>query len=828
MGKRIKQYTGASKTDAVTERELRNKEIAYRAAAEGIVLLKNENDTLPMRPGKVALYGAGAEKTVKGGVGSGEVNERHNVSILEGMEAAGFEVTTKAWIQDYKAQYDSVFTNADKLKLRDMFDINIMDNLPLLPYGRKITDEDIEKNGCDTAIYVVARQAGEGADKKIEKGEFDLSDIEIFNIKKIAANYKKTILVINSGSYMNLSSLDEVGISALIFYCQQGMEGGRAFADIISGKVNPSGKLTDTWAKTYDDIPFGNEYSYLSGDTTQEYYREGIYVGYRYFDTYQVEPRYHFGFGLSYTTFDIKCAGAELEKEKVIMRINVRNTGRYAGKEVIQIYVSAPDGHLKKEYQRLVGFAKTRELQPGEEQILTVTFNMGYCASYCEESASYVLEEGDYIIRVGNASDKTQPYAVVKTDEKAIVSKNKNICVPDKEISEITPIVRLNESNLEDAIVLILKTEDIRTDNVKYETPTVYSDEQVDAVMKKFTVKDMIEVCGGSGVMGLLSTKKNFTPGAVGRTTDKLYRKGLINVNLSDGPTGLRIMRVSALSRWGNLKFVAGNNLISIMDIMPDWLMKPLRANEKKDRLLYQYATAFPVGTALAQGWNEELCEEIGRAVSDEMDDYNITFWLGPAMNIHKNPLCGRNYEYMSEDPVLTGKIAAAIVRGVQSISGNYVTIKHFACNNAEDNRNHSNSNVNERALREIYLKGFEIAVREGKAKAVMTSYNLINGIYTANRYDLCTSLLRNEWGFDGVVMTDWWATGKDCGRNDLAIMAGNDLIMPGGGAGKKEILKSLKAGTLTEEKVRRSCANIVRSIVHSNVTKKVKPEMFV
>lgn len=823
----MRNLHGASTLQDVTQRETENAEIAYRAALEGIVLLKNDSDCLPVSPCRIALFGAGVTHTVKGGSGSGEVNERQSVDIYDGMINAGFKITTGKWLEEYEEDYDNGYK---EWKHSHQGLASLTDGMAqpyMLPYGREVSDEDIAESDCDTAIYVVSRQAGEGDDKRLENGEFDLSASEIKSIKKLASSYKKSILVINSGSYMNLESIEDAGVSAVIFFCQQGMEGGRAFADIITGKVSPSGKLTDTWAKKYSDIPFGDEYSYRSGKEPIENYREGIYVGYRYFDTFSVEPRYHFGYGLSYTEFKMQTLSVKLDNNKVSVSVRVENTGVYTGKEVVEIYGSAPAGKLPKEYQRLVGFAKTRELAPGENEILTLDFDIYMLASFSEEGASYVLEAGDYIIRVGEASNTTEAAAVITLDKTAVIYRNRNICKPAERIEEIIPVTRENTADLSRATRLELKASDITAQTIEYKTPEVYSDEAVDAIMDRLTDKELIEVCSGEGMLGMLSTEKLFTPGAVGRTTSKLYSKGLINVNLADGPAGLRLLRESAINKHGKLKMIRGSYLMSFLETFPEFLLSFVHADPKKDTVIYQYTTAFPVGTALAQSWNTELVEQVGRAVSCEMEEYNITYWLAPAMNIHKNPLCGRNFEYLSEDPLLTGKIAAAITRGVQSIEGNYVTIKHFACNNAEFNRTHSDSRINERALREIYLKGFEICIRDSKAKSVMTSYNLLNGTYTPDIYDTCTACLRNEWGFDGVVMTDWYSTNRGLGRNDLAIKAGNDLIMPGGRSYKKEIQRGLESGVITRTDLRRAAANIIRSIVHSSVAKKVKPEMF-
>ena len=307
-------------------------------------------------------------------------------------------------------------------------------------------------------------------------------------------------------------------------------------------------------------------------------------------------------------------------------------------------------------------------------------------------------------------------------------------------------------------------------------------------------------------------------PGSVGNTTSKFWDRGLANVALCDGPAGLRIQKHSTITKNGKVKAVS--LAMSTFEAFPGFVKKLMCGNPEKETSLYQYCTAFPVANALAQTWNKELVELVGKAIYREMKEYGCTYWLAPAINIHRNPLCGRNFEYFSEDPRLTGLMAAAITKGVQQEDGYYVTVKHFACNNQEDNRNYVSSNLSERALREIYLRGFEYAVRDGGAKSIMTSYNRVNGVYAPNSHDLCTKALRNEWGFDGVVMTDWFSTNRGQGNNALAMAAGNDLIMPGGGSFKKEILAGVKSGLIQEEDVRRCCANVVKSIFASAIQK--------
>lgn len=410
-----KLLTKASYSSEANEREKRNLKVAYEAACESIVLLENDG-ALPIHGKKVALYGAGASHTIKGGTGSGEVNERHSVTVLEGMEKAGFEITTKRWIQDYKKAYEKGAQEFQKEKWKKV----IKNPMSLLAdykgtEGRRIDDEDIRKSNTEFCVYVLSRQAGEGVDRREEKGDMYVTDIERDNIAKCAANYAHFILVINGGSQIDMAFKDEIeGINAVIFMCQLGTEGGTALADVLAGKVNPSGKLTDTWAKKYADIPFAKEFSYLNGNLEEEYYKEGIYVGYRYFDSFGVEPRYPFGYGLSYTDFTMKVRKVFAEGTRIHAKVLVSNVGKeFAGKEVVQLYLSAPDVTMDKEYQSLAAFVKTSELAPCHSEVVELEFDLKDMASYRESEASYVLEAGKYIVRIGNSSRNTIPCAAL-------------------------------------------------------------------------------------------------------------------------------------------------------------------------------------------------------------------------------------------------------------------------------------------------------------------------------------------------------------------------------------------------------------------------------
>ena len=817
----MKSYTKASRDARPNQRERNNLRVAYEAACEAMVLLKNDG-ALPFQTKKIALYGPGASMTIKGGTGSGEVNERCSISILDGLKDRGFEIMTSDWLETFAEDYTKKAEEYWKEKRRRMNILKLDSIIEIFkddfrrPSGPVITEADVEKSDTDSCIYVVSRQAGEGGDRRAEKGDFFLTDEEQNAIRFCAEHYSRFVLVINAGSAMDMSFADQIpGINAIVYICQLGTEGGHAFADLISGAVTPSGKLTDTWAKNYSDIPFANEYSYLNGNLKEEYYKEGIYVGYRYFDTFGVTPAYPFGFGLSYTDFAVNTLGVQVNGCCVSVSAAVTNTGsEYSGKEVLQLYVSAPEQTLPKEYQTLAAFGKTPLLAPGQTENLTLTFDLRKIASYREADACFVLESGNYILRLGNSSRNTVIAGVLTLDREVVVSRHQNICPVQSSFEELSAPKRAAVEIPAGMEPIAVDASAFETAEFTYETPAECDDPRVQAFLNGLSVKDMVEIVVGIANYG---GKKRFDlPGSVGNTTSKLWDRGLANVALCDGPAGLRIQKLSVVDKRGNIRPV--ELPMSMLEALPDFIKKFMVTDAEKGTPLYQYATAFPVTNALAQTWNTDLMETVGKAVYEEMKEFGCTYWLAPAINIHRNPLCGRNFEYYSEDPRLTGLMAAALTRGVQQEDGFYVTVKHFACNNQEDNRNYVSSNVSERALREIYLRGFEETIREGGAKSVMTSYNRVNGVYSPNSYDLCTKVLRNEWGFDGVVMTDWLSTGGNKGDTALCMAVGNDLIMPGGVSYRAELLTGVKQGKVREADLRRCCANVLKQIFASAI----------
>ncbi len=807
--------------------ELKNRELSRVAAREGFVLLKNDNKALPLKNKKIALYGMGARLTVKGGLGSGSVEERYSVNIEDGLKNAGFEITTEKWLDDYDSEYSSTYQEYHDMvedKVKDL--VNPMEIIPIAhsyvyryPSGRLVTKEDIENSETDTAIYVLMRQAGECNDRKLEKGDYYITDIERENLRIVSEAYKNTILVINVGGHIDLSFLDEIkGIDAVVLFVQGGEEGGNALSDVLSGKENFSGKLSDTIPLRYEDIPFGDEFSYLNGDLKNEYYKEGIYVGYRYFDSFDKDVRYPFGFGLSYTDFKIETKSVSLDKTNINIKVAVTNIGEVSGKEVVQVYISLPGSN--KEYQRLVAFDKTKELEKGETETMDLSFSLEDCTSYNEEKAAWILDEGDYILRVGNSSRNTNLSAIFDIPQTIVVTECKNCCSLQNKLPLFYPD-KEREERVECEMRLRVNPEDFTTKTVSYIEPSIKETEEEKSILDSLTIEEEAWLLQGGDLRnppkGTLEIH-----GAGGKTVTALLGKGIRNVLFSDGPAGVNIAN--------KVKALPGGGFAPAM--VPErysWgvMGKAMKAQLERipGEIVYRYATAWPVEMLLAQTWNKELLESIGKAVGEEMLQFGITIWLSPGMNIHRNPLGGRAFEYYSEDPVLTGELAASLTKGVQSHKGLGVSLKHFCCNNTEDNRNGISSNVSERALREIYLKGFEIAVKKSQPKTVMSSYNMLNHIYTANRHDLLTDILRSEWGFEGLVMTDWGSTNEKAGRPEKTAPSGNDLIMPGSDYNRECILKAIKNGEMTPEVVRRSACRVLRMMLNANTPVLIKEE---
>lgn len=806
-------YYGAL-TQELTEREEKNIALARKAAAEGFVLLQNDG-TLPLQTKKVALYGMGARKTVSGGEGSGDVAPRYKVSIEQGLKNAGYEVTSKSWLDDYDAEYETTYESYRQMVEEKIAGIqNPVAQIPVAhtykyryPSGRLIHEKDVRESDTDTAVYVLMRQAGECADRQNVPGDFQLTEIEKDNLCFLSEQYQHVVLIVNVGGMVDLSVLDEVKIGAVVFFVQGGMEGGNALADVLSGKENFSGKLADTWPKSYEDIPDGENFSSLNGNLEEEHYTEGIYVGYRYYDSFHIEPRWPFGFGLSYTSFSVETKAVALEKSLVTVETKVTNTGSVPGREVVQAYISVP-GDVSRS---LCAFRKTGVIAPGQTETMEMTVALEEQAVWDVKCASWVLPKGNYTLYVGNSSRSVEKTAVFLLDETVIIKVCKNRCVPEQSVEEIYP-VQCEEEQVKAAFPLMrINPTAFVTEQTVYSVQEVSESVWMKEILDSLTVEEQIDLVRG-GDLQSHDPKQHQVMGAGGKTCITLQEKGVPNILFSDGPAGINIME----------EVVYGEDGIQKTAKMPEkynWGLMRKMAKQlvgTEGQHIYRYATAWPVEELLAQTWDTELVEEIGQAVGVEMKEFGITIWLAPGMNIHRNPLCGRTFEYYSEDPLLTGKMAASLTRGIQTHKGLGVTLKHFCCNNQEDNRVAVSSHVSEKALRQIYLKGFEIAVKEAKPLAVMSSYNKLNGTYTGMRRDLIEDILRSEWGFDGLVMSDWGT------RYDPleALHATTDLMMPGGEEDKQALLKALENGTLDTSALRRSAARVLR-LIENGITGK-------
>lgn len=793
-------------------REKANRETSTRIAEEGIVLLENKG-VLPFDSGvrTIALYGSGARHTIKGGTGSGDVNVRDYVTVEQGLLNSGYSVVTG----EVLAEYDGILQNARLIydaSVRERAKagafaglIAMMSNPFIPPVFPGLTEEVLCRHPADAAVYVLSRNSGEGADRRAVPGDYYLSEQEISDITLLAGQYQKFALLLNVGGVVELSPVKDLP-GAIVLMGQGGSGCGDAAAAVLSGRETPSGRLTATWAEQYADYPFAAEF----GDKYDSYYKEGVFVGYRWFDSLGKDVLYPFGYGLSYTAFTLSIQGTELSGHRVSVRVAVKNTGVRPGKEVVQLYAAPKSPGLEKPYQSLVAFKKTKLLQPGEEQTLTLNFDAELFAVYHEQRAVWLIEQGEYCLLCGTDSRTTTPCAVVSLPESILLQQCENKLRGER-IEEIgsTRYFTFPEQ------LPVLRLDPGAFCPVKHD----YTQRSA-ADVEGLTDRELATLCIGAARIDLsavtvVGTFSEGLPGAVGETTSLLTEKGVPSITMVDGPAGVRVNPILHEKNGGYLSDPREDPIFSKL-ITADTAPVDLSGSVTR----YQYCTALPVASMLAQSWNPELLYQAGELIAAEMELLGVDIWLAPAMNIQRNPLCGRNFEYFSEDPLLTGVCAAALTNGVQSRPGKCVSIKHFAANNQETNRNFHNVHVSERALREIYLRGYEICLKNSKPATVMTALNLINGVHTACDHDLLTDILRREWGFDGIVMTDWGTTGVpgsnqgqkyDCCYASDCIRAGNDLIMPGSKRDLDYLLADLENGKLDPEDVRRCGGNILK-----------------
>ena len=730
--------------------------IVRETAAECTLFLK-KNEEFPLsEPCNVLLVGSGARNTQKGGLGSGDSEPRNYTTCEEGLEKAGFVITSKKWLDEYPIEKEKHISEHMKYIETMHIQNKITQSFRMIHFPEYDYDLSLDfEQKADVAIYVLARNSGEGTDRREIDGDVYLTKTEIKNILYLNKTYKKFLLVLNVGGVVDLSPVQEV--SNILLLSQLGIVTGDILADIILGKANPSGKLSTTWAEPKDYNTMKN-FGFLH--TTK--YKEGVYVGYRYFDSANVKPLYPFGYGLSYTEFSINKAYLEHDREKILVSVKVKNIGKYPGKEVVQVYVSPSQENVDKPYQSLVAFKKTPELKPDEEIEFTIEFKLSQVARYDPIRASYVLDKGNYVIRVGNCSRNTEAFGYIDLNQDVVTEQLKNINSHPGFEDYVPDITKYPKDNYEEMQKLTLSKEDFNVKTVLYNN---YVSKIYDTV-SKLTNSELAYLCVG-GFTESIEENNEKERGINGLTTRKV--KSIKNyLRMCDGAAGLRIARVYTDDNGHFKRLVPDPALLNNFNYLyqQEKISLTLKKNEKEDfsqykNVIYQHATSLPTPTAQAQSFNEELIERYGSIIGKEMEIFNINILLDPAMNIHRNILCGRNFEYFSEDPFLSGKMAAAVIRGVQSHKNCGATVKHFTGNNQEYNRMNNDSKMSERTLREIYLKGFQIAIEEAHPKALMTSYNLVNGIHPSENPELLINVIRCEWKFDGLIMTDWIRSGE-------------------------------------------------------------------
>lgn len=759
-------------------------EKARQAVAEGLVLLRNEKNVLPLKEGcKVALWGRMQNNYYKSGTGSGGlVNVEHVIDIPEGLELSGcvtLNAKLRAFYEKWEKEHPVVESVGWGQDLWSQEEAEVSED-----FVKEIASE------TDVAVVVIARTAGEDRDNQARKGAYCLTDIEVDLLTKVRNAFDKVVVILNVGNIMDFSFVDSTKPDAVLLAWQGGIMGGAGIADVLTGKVCPSGRLSDTVANNLEDYSSHANF----GVGYEDIYCEDIYVGYRYFETFNKDAvKYPFGFGLSYTEFELTDIETEFTTEEVYVSATVTNNGEVAGKEVVQLYLSPAQGKIGRPLRELVGFVKTETLEPGQSEKIELKVAYKDLATFDDSNVTghafcEVLEAGEYSFYIGKNARDCVKAGVMEIEETEIIKQCEDILMPVKAFDRIRPVINGDTVTVgKEATPLAGTTmKERRLANLpkalEFTGDKGYTLEDVadgkvsmEAFVAQFPAEDLVCLCRGEG-MG----SPRVTPGtaaAFAGISDKLCQYKVPSVCCSDGPSGMRLD--------------CGRKAFSL-----------------------------PNGTLLACTFNEKLNEELFALLGLEMISNEVDVLLGPGINIHRHPLNGRNFEYFSEDPLVTGKMAAAQLRGLHT-SGVTGAIKHFCANNREYLRREMNSVVSARALREIYLKAYKIAVDEGGADTIMTTYGALNGVWTAGHYDLNTALLRDEWGFEGFLMTDWWAMvndeEKEPALNDFASMirSQNDVYMvcPDASVNSSDdnMMEQLEAGKLTLGEIQRCAMNVLR-----------------
>lgn len=801
--------------------------LALQAGTEGAVLLEN-NGALPLSPCRIGLYGHGARHTVVSGIGSGDIHYRSFVTVEQGLLDHGFTISSTEWLDEYDRQYaDGRRQLLDQVERRSretgIDSLHCFYDRPhILPDSQSIDAARAEADGADAAIYVLSRKEGEGCDNRYVKGEYLPSDRELEQLRTLRGAYSTLILLLNTGSPIEMEAILKIGPDAVLDIFQGGALIGTGAARLICGLECPSGRLTSTWARDYWDHPNSREFGDNDGDTRFEVYREGQLMGYRWFDTFGTEPRYPFGYGLSYTGFDIKCAGIERQGSEISVKAMVRNTGERAGKEVVQLYAAEPGRELPQPRQKLWAYAKTPRLAPGESCLVKLRVRLEDMAAFSPAKRAYLLEAGDYVLFLGSSSRKNRVCGVLRLTGERITRRVDLLFGMPVQFDETEAPERVYTASqwaeIAAAEICTVEPEDIPAEGravypgpapdylgvavepgrvnlgageqIRLDVPGDVSLAQVkkgerslQELIASMDEEELIQLVTGQEHIDpryLMHSLSTHVPGAAGESTNYFLRhrpeREIPYTVLADGPAGLRLVHEIQTDENGDVVYL--DPLLSYEGgefVRGDGGYVPGRDT------FYQYVTALPVSVQLASTWNSELLYEIGRVIGGEMERYDVDLWLAPGINLHRNPLCGRNFEYFSEDPVVSAVTAIALIRGVQSHPGRGAAVKHMAANNQEAARTSHCSVVSERCMRELYLKAFELVIKYSDPFAVMTSLNCVNGPHGTNSKALATDILRGEWHYDGLVVTDWNTTTPARGASTTGcINAGDALIMPG------------------------------------------------
>lgn len=773
--------------------ELHHGECVREIAGECVVLMRNDG-LLPIKNTKkrIALYGNGARRTIHGGGGSGCVNARVTVTLEDAFRENGFRVESTAWMD----RYDSLIAHEEEMYWERIN--KRAEELGVIPKMLTLTDhfripdqplinrEELPAAETSEAVFVISRRTREGEDLEALPGQYFLSRNEEENLRMLAEHFGRLTILLNTGTL--------------------------ALLDVLTGRCNPSGRLADTWAERYEDYP--NAESFTAGGMypNDVMYEEGLFIGYRYFDSYGVKAAFPFGYGLSYTSFVHKTENVTLENGIMSVSVVVKNTGSVSGREVVQLYCGYPEDGLPAPKKVLRAFAKTSQLAPGDSQTLVMSFSLRDMAVYKEEEACWLLQKGIYSVYIGTDVSEAGVVALIMVEADFFTERCRTLFADPEpvkerrpphyfcEIPENVPLLCWDGSGIETIVHSYSEAAEELIDRYP-QNKICFQDllsgkNTAEELTAQLTEEELVWMCIGSidtKVKDIVGSSSGLVPGAAGDTCHILEKtRGVPGCIMADGPAGLRLT--------------------------PEFT--------DDDVTYYQFCTAVPIAASLAQSWNPEVTQRAGAIVGKEMQRFGVKLWLAPAMNLHRNPLCGRNFEYFSEDPYLSAAFAEGWVRSIQAFSGCGVVIKHFACNNQENNRLYVNEHISERTLRELYLKGFEQVIRGTDPMSVMTSYNLINGIHCASNRDLLVHLLRDEWEYKGMIMTDWFSTQNikfmmgigetRYSHTDPAecTQTGVSLQMPGNEALVQELKAAVAAGRLTKAQLQEAVLPLIRMLI--------------